>query len=226
MSLQENFKNIQRKIENACNRSKRELNDIKLIAVSKTKSVEAIREAYSLGLRDFGENYVQEFLEKKDSLSDLSEIRWHFIGSIQRNKIKSLMQAQPLIHSVDRVELLDKLVQEVKDSLKISIFLQINLEAEKSKSGFLIDELKNLYIKIKNEEKYEKINVLGLMSIPAPQNSPEEQRKVFRNIFNLAQELKIPNAQLSMGMSEDFEVAIEEGANFIRIGRALFGERD
>jgi len=194
-----------------------------LIAVSKGQPARAIAELYRLGHRDFGENYVQELLKKQRELIALgcSDIRWHFIGHLQTNKVKSVLPAVCAIHSVDSL----KLVQEIskRATRVVSIFIEINIDQQSTKSGVLPEQAQAL---AEAASLLPSLVTLGLMCVPAANASPEALRKSFSRMRELSAQLgRNVYGSLSMGMSRDFEIAIAEGATHIRIGTALFGAR-
>jgi len=196
-----------------------------LLAVSKDKSVQQIREAYDTGQRRFGESYIQEALTKIEALSDL-DIEWHFIGPVQSNKTKHIARHFAWVHSVDRVKIAQRLHdQRPLSSPPLNICLQINISHERSKQGIDLNELAMLAREIK---AFDRLRVRGLMAIPAPTDNFQEQRHMFMQIRQAQQQLITDGWQLdtlSMGMSNDMEAAIAEGATMVRIGTAIFGER-
>jgi len=209
--------------------SGRTVSDVKLVAVSKKKSAEEIEEMRRCGVRDFGENYVQEFLEKYEKLKDL-DINWHFVGTLQSNKVKYIIDKVKMIHTVDSLKLAREISKEAvkKNTYKIKVLLQVNIGREPQKGGFSPEEIFDAYNQI---SVMEKIEICGLMSIP-PFLSSEELRPYHRDLAKLKDEVamkcKVDKRifkELSMGMSEDFDAAIEEGATIIRLGTILFGER-
>ncbi len=190
-----------------------------LIAVSKTKGVDLIREVYDSGIRDFGENKVQELLSKIDLLPN--DIRWHMIGHLQTNKVKDVVGRVYLIHSVDSLRLAREISKcSVKKGVVSNILLEVNIASEESKYGFSVSELDTSYNEIKDLEN---INVLGLMCV-APNQSGSENRVYFKKMKKLSDELNL--SVLSMGMSNDYKEAILEGATYIRVGTLIFGKRD
>ena len=192
----------------------------KLIAVSKTHTIDKIQEIYNEGIRDFGENKVQELLSKMDSLP--SDIRWHMIGHLQTNKVKSIIDKVYLIHSVDSVKLAITIDKEAKKkNIIVNILLEINIASEESKYGFSINELDN---SIKEISNLKNINIKGFMTVAPNTNNPEENRKYFKKMKELKD--KYNYEILSMGMSNDYKIAIEEGSTYVRIGTKIFGERD
>ena len=224
----ENFLDIKKRIEAAAIKSGRKAEDILLLAATKTIDVDVINYAISSGLSAIGENRVQEFLSKIDSLSANADR--HFIGHLQSNKAKDIVGKVSLIHSVHSVKLA-KVIGDlsVKKGIISDILLEVNIGNEESKSGFKADEvLENL----KEISKIEGVFVRGLMTIPPICENNEKNRAYFKEMFNLFLDIqgkKIDNSSmdfLSMGMSDDFETAIEEGANIVRIGTALFGKRN
>lgn len=192
-----------------------------LLAVSKLQPISKIEALYKLGQKDFGENYIQEALAKIESLNTL-DIQWHLIGPIQKNKVKYLKSNFAYIHSIDSYELAHLVSEKaLQINYKQKIFLQINLSQEPSKSGFTLNELTECWSKL---TQLDGIHIVGLMTMPPLQNESEENRSYFKNLSNLAQNLGL--TELSMGTSHDYEVALEEGATWIRLGTVLFGERE
>ncbi|HWR57931.1 MAG TPA: YggS family pyridoxal phosphate-dependent enzyme, partial [Thermodesulfovibrionales bacterium] len=213
----------------AAMRAGREPGDVKLIAVTKTVGIESIREAINAGLRVFGENRVQEAQEKlmSDELKVMSErIEWHLIGHLQRNKAKYAVRLFDLIHSVDSVELAGEIDRSAEKNGKIQdVLVEVKLSHERTKHGVSRTDLTGL---LKEVAGFKHLNLVGLMTIPPFFDNPEDARPYFRELRNLRDEavssgFALP--QLSMGMSGDFEVAIEEGATMVRVGTAIFGER-
>lgn len=201
--------------------------NVTLIAVSKTKPVEDIKEAYEAGVRDFGENKVQEMLAKMDELND--DIRWHLIGHLQRNKVKYIAGKVFLIHSLDSVELLDEIEKVYKrKSLTAQALIEINIGREESKTGIFKENLEDL---LKACELCENVKIRGLMSV-IPKGDEESCRRYFREMKKIWDELKKRNMKnismdyLSMGMTHDYKTAVEEGSNMVRIGEGIFGKRN
>jgi pyridoxal phosphate enzyme (YggS family) len=191
---------------------------VTLVAVSKTHPADAVREAYAAGQRDFGENYAQEWREKADALADLTDLRWHFIGGLQSNKVKYLAGRVAAIHTVDRVELAREISKRFAAKGAVArIYLEVNLGGEASKSGCAPDDAPALAAAVR---ALAAVEVLGLMSIPPPEDDP---RPHFRALRALRDRLGLPG--LSMGMSADWQAAIEEGSTCVRVGTAIFGER-
>ena len=206
----------------------RRAGQVQLLAVSKTRPTEMIREAYTLGQRHFGENYLQEALAKIQELAELTDISWHFIGPIQSNKTRNIASQFHWVHSVDRLKIARRLSEQRPDGLPpLNICLQVNISQEESKSGATLNQLPQL---VKEVAELPNIKLRGLMAIPAPPDDPDQQRQPFAE---LAETLKTLNSEhqldmdtLSMGMTDDLEAAIAEGATMVRIGTALFGARD
>jgi PLP dependent protein len=214
----ENLEIIRENINRACRRCGRKPEEITLVAVTKTMSIADIRKVYDLGVRNFGENRVQEAELKIAGLSLLKpEICWHMIGHLQSNKAKLAARLFGVIQSVDSVKLAEVLNQN-GDGLPV--LLEVNVSGEESKSGFREADLKSTFESIKNLPN---IHVNGLMTVAPIVDNPEEARPVFRRLKKISDGLNLKN--LSMGMTDDYEIAIEEGATIIRLGRAIFGKR-
>jgi pyridoxal phosphate enzyme, YggS family len=220
--LKERIEEVYTKIEKAASKAHRKKEDIRLLAVTKTVPEDVLKEAYSLGIRLFGENKAQEFLRKYEALKDL-DIEWHFIGALQTNKVKYLKNKVKLIHSVDRKALVDEISKRMEH---IDILIEVNVGQESSKSGVEESHLKELTEYVLSKPN---INLKGLMCIPPYFEDTEKVRPFFAKLRNLKEDLEktfnIKLPELSMGMSHDFEVAIEEGATIVRIGTYLFGQR-
>ena len=201
----------------------RDASSIRLVLASKTQPSEAIRAAADAGARDFGENYVQEAIAKRAELSDLTDIRWHLIGHLQTNKVKVAASAFALIHSVDSVRLAEALAR-AQPSPRVHALIEVNLGGEASKTGVAPDGVAAIL-----DAARDKLEIDGLMTIPPPAASAEAARPYFAQLRELRDRLARQSgyalSELSMGMTDDFEVAIEEGATIVRIGRAVFGER-
>jgi len=199
---------------------------VTLVAVSKTKTAEEIKELYDLGQRDFGENYVQEIIDKQSRLP--ADIRWHFIGHLQTNKVKQLAPFVQLIHGVDSLKLLKEINKEgEKNGRVINCLLQIHIAQEETKFGFNEKELNEISGQLKNL-KMANVQICGLMGMASFTDDMNKVRSEFRHLKSIFYELKTYNSQLttlSMGMSSDYKIAIEEGSNMIRVGTLLFGER-
>ena len=228
MSVIENYRIVDEKVRKACERAGRKREEVTLIAVSKTKPVSMIEELLPLHVVDFGENKVQELTSKSEILS--SDLHWHMIGHLQRNKVKYIIDKACLIHSVDSLRLAETISQEaVKKNVTASILIEVNVAGEESKFGVAPNDPEELIEKISHLSN---IQVKGLMTIAPFVENAEENREIFRNLRNLSvdiQEKKFNNVTmnvLSMGMTGDYEVAIEEGATMVRVGTGIFGERD
>lgn len=225
--LKENLESIKERIRQAALRAGRNPEEITLLGVTKTVEPDIICQAYDLGLRDFGENRVQEFLRKADIID--RACRWHIIGRLQTNKVKYLDHRVSLIHSLDRMELAETLHARGEKIGRIwDVLVQVNVSGEETKTGVSPENLKDF---VRNVAKLGNIHIKGLMTIAPYAENSEEVRWVFRELRNLAVDIQreimdnINMEFLSMGMSNDFEVAIEEGANIVRVGSAIFGER-
>lgn len=203
------------------------LPNVSLLAVSKTRPASMVEEAYKCGQRDFGENKVQDLLEKSQSLSDLDDISWHFIGHLQSNKINQLLQVVNLasIHSIDTSKLLFKILSK-KTTKNIGLFLQVNTSGEAQKGGFSgdLDELQEAVLATRQSECF---YLQGLMTIGKirTESFEADARASFSKLVEIRDDLGLPNLQLSMGMSSDFEIAQEYGTNWVRIGSQIFGSR-
>jgi len=227
MSIAENLNLIQERIISAAQCSGRNPDSVKLVAVSKNQPAEAVKAAVEAGQQIFGENYVQEFLDKAQQLPE--SVEWHFIGSLQSNKVKYLAGLTRLIHSVDRLSLAREIDRQwEKVGRPCEILLQVNISGETTKSGTTTEELFQLAREV---ALLPHIRIKGLMTMPPFFDEPERARPYFRELKRLSGLLAAGNIpgitmeELSMGMSGDFEVAIEEGATLVRVGSAIFGER-
>ena len=219
MDIELNLSDVRARIARACQRSNREPETVTLVAVTKGFDMRVIRTAFNCGLRDFGENRVQEATGKMEQLADLRQsIIWHMVGHLQSNKAKITVQNFDIVHSVDSVRLAMILSQYIDSTFPI--LLQMNITGEGSKSGFKEEEVLNA---IREIEKLPNLEIKGLMTIAPFVNDPEEIRPVFRRLRELRDSIGLEH--LSMGMTDDFEVAVEEGATILRIGRAIFGHR-
>lgn len=222
-TIAENIAKVGVRIREAAQASQRDCATVGLLAVSKTKPAAAIRQAFAAGTRDFGENYLQEALEKQLELSDLP-LTWHFIGPIQSNKTKPIAEHFAWVHSVDRLKIAQRLSDQRPAHLPaLNICLQVNVSGEVSKSGCNPDELPALAQAV---TQLPNLRLRGLMTIPEPTDDPGEQRAAFARLRELQHGLNLDLDTLSMGMSHDLEAAIAEGATWVRIGTALFGARD
>ena len=224
-NIEKNLIDINHQIESAALEFNREPEDISLLAVSKTKPVEYIRSAYACGQRDFGENYLQEALDKIDQLVDL-DIVWHFIGAIQSNKTRPLAQHFHWVHCIDRLKIAKRLSEQRPDSMPpLNLCIQVNVDQEASKAGIGLEEVDRLAEQI---APLSNIRLRGLMAIPAPHDDFETQRKSFALLRQALERLNNTGLDcdtLSMGMTQDMSSAIAEGATLVRIGTAIFGER-
>ncbi len=218
MSIAENLRSIQRQIAATGK-------PVHLVAISKTQSIGAIREVAIAGQRDFGENYVQELVQKAEALADLN-LNWHFVGHLQRNKINMVLPHISAIHSIDSIKLAEAIAKRA--DRPIAGFIEVNVGGEESKTGLAPESLPEL---LRACVDFEKLQVKGLMCIPPPTNDPAFQKKYFTQVADLQKRAnaegwyKKPLTDLSMGMSDDFGVAIDCGATVVRIGTAIFGER-
>jgi PLP dependent protein len=204
-------------MENACARARREPRSVKLLAVTKVFGPEAIREGYALGLRDFGENYVQEMERKAPAIADLTDARFHLIGHLQSNKTKKAAQLFSAIDSIDSVKLASRLDAEARP---VDVMIEVKLSEEEAKSGADAAELPAIVDALRSCGN---LRLTGLMTVPPWSEDAEFSRPYFARLRELAEKYAIP--ELSMGMSKDMEVAIEEGATWVRVGTALFGKR-
>ncbi len=241
--MKDNINNIEQRIQAACDRSHRQRSEVTLIAVSKTKPISMVKEAYDLGMRDFGENKVQELAEKYEALhaNYRDTIKWHQIGHLQRNKVKYVVDKAVLIHSVDSLRLAMQIEEEArKKDMICDMLVEVNIASEDSKFGVSPADTPALCEEI---GKLSHIRLRGLMTVAPNNRDPEKNREYFKNLRELYVDIKSKNIDnrdkeskgnflhddfniLSMGMTGDFEVAIEEGATMVRIGTGIFGERD
>lgn len=226
--LASNLQEVERKIMEACDKAGRAREEITLIAVSKTKPVPMLQEIYDLGVRDFGENKVQELTDKEPQLP--ADLRWHMIGHLQRNKVKQVIDKAVLIHSVDSVRLAKAIEAEAaKKDIIVQILLEVNVAEEDSKFGLKLDEVLPAVEEIATMPH---VRIKGLMTIAPFVENPEENRTVFAQLQKLSVDIAEKNIDnvsvdiLSMGMTNDYEVAIEEGATMVRVGTGIFGERN
>lgn len=225
--VKENLEEVEKRIWEACRRAGRDRSEVTLIAVSKTKPVSMLQEAYDTGIREFGENKVQEIMEKYDRLPD--DIHWHMIGHLQRNKVKYLIGKTFLIHSVDSLRLAEEIsARSVKQNVVTDILIEVNIAGEESKFGASREEAISL---VEDVSRLPGVHICGLMTIAPFVEDPEDNRIYFRHIRELSVDIaakKIDNVDmhiLSMGMTGDYEVAIEEGATMVRVGTGIFGAR-
>ncbi|MGZ6253146.1 MAG: YggS family pyridoxal phosphate-dependent enzyme [Candidatus Binataceae bacterium] len=217
---------VRERIARAANRVNRDPAAVRLVLASKTQPPEAIRAAYAAGAREFGENYVQEAATKQDALADLQDLedlRWHLIGHLQTNKARDAVNRFALIHSLDSARL-GLALGRARPAPRVRVLIEVNAAGEASKSGVAAADLERLI-----EETRATVEILGLMTIPPPASDPERSRSHFVALRatrdRLAAATGLALSELSMGMTDDFEVAIEEGATIVRVGRAIFGER-
>lgn len=225
--LQENLDRVKQRIADACRRAGRKEDEVTLIAVSKTKPVSMLHVIYQAGVREFGENKVQELCEKHDVLP--SDIYWHMIGHLQRNKVRQVVGKACLIHSVDSIRLAEQIEAEAKKINSIvPILVEINVAEEESKFGITLSEAETFIRKI---SVFPHISIKGLMTIAPFVENPEDNRIYFHNLKQLSVDINHKNIDnvymdiLSMGMTNDYEIAIEEGATHVRVGTGIFGER-
>lgn len=222
-TIAENSATVLERIAAASRTAGRDPATVGLLAVSKTKPAAALREAAGAGLRDFGENYLQEALDKQPALADLPLV-WHFIGPIQSNKTRAIASHFDWVHSVDRLKIAQRLAeQRPPERGPLNICLQVNVSGEASKSGCHPDELPALAAAVSGLPN---LRLRGLMAIPEPTDDPASQRAAFARLRTLSEALNLGLDTLSMGMSQDLEAAIAEGATWVRVGTALFGARD
>ena len=226
--MKNRIERVKKRIKDTAEACKRSMASIRLVAVSKTMPAEVVRDAIEAGILDLGENYIQEAKEKINTLAAYPVI-WHFIGHLQSNKAKYAVRLFDLIHSVDSLKLAQELNKYAKKNDKIqAILIQVNVAKEASKSGVYVEDTVQL---LKEISRLENIAVKGLMTMPPYFNAPQKARPFFTALRELGDQIKmeaIPNismAELSMGMTGDFEAAIEEGATIVRIGTAIFGDR-
>lgn len=226
--LKENYANVLKNVHNACERAGRKTDDVTLIAVSKTKPVEMLQKIYDCGCRDFGENKVQEIMDKYEKLPN--DIRWHMIGHLQTNKVKYIVDKVYMIHSVDSIKLAKEISKEaVKKNVTVKVLLEVNVAKEETKFGLLTEEVLDFY---KEVIDLPGLKVCGLMTIAPYVENSEENRQHFVKLKQLMVDIEsektdnISVGELSMGMTGDYEVAIEEGATYVRVGTGIFGERN
>ncbi len=225
-TIKKNWLDTQKRIEKANPDGK----EISVIAVTKTHSTEVIEKALSLGLREIGENKAQEFIEKYELLENQNkDIHWHMIGHLQRNKVKYVVGKTKLIHSLDSMRLAKEIEKRAeKEALSVDTLLQVNVAKEDAKYGIFLEDVQSF---LKNIEGFQHLKIRGLMTMAPYYEDPEKTRECFKKLKSLFEKLKkeeynnVSMEYLSMGMSNDFEVAIEEGSNMVRLGRTLFGER-
>lgn len=225
--LKDNYDNVSDKITEACRKSGRDAGKVTLIAVSKTKPVSMLQEIYDHGCRDFGENYVQELVEKYEVLP--KDIKWHMIGHLQRNKVKYIVDKVAMIHSVDSLKLAEEISKEaIKKNVEVDILIEVNVALEETKFGVKKSETAALVEEI---AKLPAIHIKGLMTSAPYVEDPEENRQYFAQLRQLSVDISAKNIDnvtmdvLSMGMTGDYETAVSEGATLVRVGTGIFGER-
>lgn len=225
--IKENVAEVEARIQVACKRAGRRREEVTLIAVSKTKPVRDIYEVMETGIKDFGENKVQEMCDKMEMIQQ--PLNWHMIGHLQRNKVKYIVDKATLIHSVDSLRLAQQISQEAqKKSVESNILIEVNVAEEESKFGLSTAEVIQMVEEI---SKLPSVHIKGLMTVAPFTDNPEENRPYFRNLKQLAVDIAEKNIDnvtmsvLSMGMTGDYEVAIEEGATMVRVGTGIFGAR-
>ncbi|WP_026516990.1 YggS family pyridoxal phosphate-dependent enzyme [Butyrivibrio sp. MC2021] len=226
--IKENLEIVESNIRKACEKAGRERSEVTLIAVSKTKPVEALREAMDCGIRVFGENKVQEMKDKNAVITE--DLDWHMIGHLQANKVKYLPGMACMIHSVDNIKLAQEIEKQfAKNDMKIDVLIEVNMAGEDTKFGLAPQEVVTF---VKEISALPHLNIRGLMTIAPYTEDPESNRQYFRGLRELKDEingmniLPVPMDTLSMGMTGDYQIAIEEGATFVRVGTGIFGERD
>ena len=225
--LAENLNEVKERISKACKRGNRDINEVTLIAVSKTKPLSDIEDMINLGVREFGENRVQELVDKQENIS--IPVNWHLIGHLQTNKVKQIVDKVTLIHSVDSIKLAKEIQKEAaKKDITVSVLVEVNIGNEESKFGLPKDKVMDF---IEEIATYDHIRVEGLMCIAPFVDNPEDNRICFKNMKQLSLDITSKNIDninmnvLSMGMTNDYEVAIEEGSTMVRVGTGLFGAR-
>ena len=228
MSITENLSIVENKIAAACKRAGRERDEVKLIAVSKTQPVEAIREAIEYGIYSYGENRVQELKKKIDIITD--DLDWHLIGHLQTNKVKYVVGKVSLIHSLENIRLAEALDKEAaKIGVTVDVLVEVNVAKEDTKFGVKPEEVE---IFVREVSEFPNISIKGLMTVAPYTDISEENRKYFRQLKKIMVDLNSKNIHnvnmnvLSMGMTGDYEVAIEEGATLVRVGTGIFGSRN
>ncbi len=224
MDISENIKNIRERVDKSAKKSKRSTDDITIVAVSKTVDASSVVQAAKAGMKDFGENRVQEFLKKREEIGD--EVNWHIIGPLQRNKVKFILDGVTLLHSLDRLSLAQEIEKQCENKrTKLDVLVQVNIAKEPTKSGVFEEDLEKF---LESLSVLRNVRVKGLMAIPPYSFDPNGNRKYFeqmRVLYDTFKNFSDGFEYLSMGMSGDFEAAIIEGANIIRIGTAVFGAR-
>lgn len=229
MSIKENLEAIEEKIQSACDRAGRKREEVLLIGVTKTRTADEVNEAVACGITDVGENKVQEIQEKYDKVP--GDVKWHMIGHLQTNKVKYIIDKVALIHSVDKIKLAEEIDRRAAEhGIITDVLIEVNAAGEESKFGTDLDGARQLIEEVR--EKCRNVRIKGLMTIAPATDDPEEVRIYFKELKQLFDEYKaikdenISFEHLSMGMSGDYEVAIEEGATMVRVGTAIFGPRN
>ena len=224
----ENLAQVQKNINESCTKINRDPNEVTLIAVSKTKPVEMLKEAYDAGARVFGENKVQEIVDKYDQMP--SDVKWHMIGHLQRNKVKYIVDKVAMIHSVDSLRLAETIEKEAaKKAVIVPILIEVNVAQEESKFGLKPEEVLPLIEQIAD---FSHIQIKGLMTIAPYVDNAEENREIFRELKKLSVDIAAKNINnvtmsvLSMGMTGDYMVAVQEGSTMVRVGTGIFGARN
>lgn len=218
--LERNLAAVRLRIAEACDRSGRDADEVSMVAVSKQQPDDLVRVAHRLGLRDFGENYAQSLRDRASALSDLEGVRWHLIGPLQTNKARFAARLASVFHALDRLELGEELSRR-RDGAPLPCYLEVNVSGEPQKAGVAPDEVGALLEAVR---PLSGIRAVGLMCMPPYSPDPEDSRPFYRRLRDLGERLGLPG--LSMGMTGDYEVAVQEGATVVRIGTAIFGERD
>ena len=226
--LKDNLKNVEERLQEACDRAGRKREEVTLIAVSKTKPIEMLQEIYDENIRDFGENKVQELCDKIEKMP--KDIKWHMIGHLQRNKVKYIVDKVAMIHSVDSLRLAETIEKEAaKKAVIVPILIEVNVAQEESKFGLKPEEVLPLIEQIAD---FSHIQIKGLMTIAPYVDNAEENREIFRELKKLSVDIAAKNINnvtmsvLSMGMTGDYMVAVQEGATMVRVGTGIFGARN
>ena len=226
--LKDNLKNVEERVQEACDRAGRKREEVTMIAVSKTKPIEMLQEIYDENIRDFGENKVQELCDKIEKMP--KDIKWHMIGHLQRNKVKYIVGQVALIHSVDSLRLAEQIEHEAaKADTIMNVLIEVNVAGEESKFGTTCNEAIEL---VRAVAALKHVKIKGLMTIAPFTDNPEDNRIYFKKLKQLSVDIKSKNIdnvdmdELSMGMTGDYEVAIEEGATMVRVGTGIFGKRN
>lgn len=221
LRVRQGLSGVRARIESACAAAGRDPGSVRLVAVGKVHPPEALRAAYAEGQRDFGENYVQELLTKARALTDLPDLRWRFIGHLQRNKVKDVVRLGAAVETLDSERLAEALDRRAEqDGTRVEVLLQVNVAGEAQKSGCDPQRVDALVTRVRSLDA---LDLRGLMTVPPHTDDPEGARPHFRRLRELAEAHGL--RELSMGMTHDLEVAVEEGATIVRVGTAIFGER-